>query len=178
MCERQSFFWGQIFAVFDPKKKLERFWNLLEKNANSTNFANCFWKNSKYFRYHKNGKNEKNIGEHVLVSFYHVCLLAAFVGCAYSEGRETMKGFSFGRTVRGTFIRPEFEHLNCEFIFGELHGKCRILNSSSKLTWGEKIRMHYKTSHLYLTLLLQCTHVFLPWWKTQFHVPRVDQPFS
>ncbi len=102
------------------------------KNVNSTNFANLFLKNSKYFRYHKNGKNKKNIGELVLVSFYHVCLLAAFVGCAYSEGRETMEGFSFGRTFQGTFIRREFEHLNCEFIFGELHGTSRILNSCTK----------------------------------------------
>jgi len=87
------------------------------------------FENFDIFSISQNGKNKKSIGEHVSVSFYHVCLLAAFVGSAYSEGRETMEGFSFGRTFRGTFIRREFEHLNCEFIFGELHETFRILNS-------------------------------------------------
>jgi len=112
VCEHQSYFLGRIFAVFDPKCFFGKISEFVGKNVNSTNFLLIVLEKLDIFSISQKWKKQKNIGEHNLVSFYHVCLLAAFVGSAYSEGRETMEGFSFGHTFRGTFIRREFEHLN------------------------------------------------------------------
>jgi hypothetical protein len=76
----QNVFWKD-FGICWKKRKFNLF------------FANFFGKTRHIFDITKMEKTKKNIGERNLVSFYHVCLLAAFVGSAYSEGKRNYERF-------------------------------------------------------------------------------------
>ncbi len=133
---------GSNFRRFWPKKKVGKILEFVGKNVNLTNFANSFWKIRNIFDITKMEKRKKNIGEHVSVSFYHVCLLVAFVGCAYSEGERNYGRFfiwsHISRNVPKAWVWTfelwvHFWGTSWNISYFEL-----LYIASSKLSWGEK----------------------------------------